>query len=827
MTKLISNFEQAFITDIKVSMIDNILSGGAISRTCSAEQFAQAIRVGGKSKEKIEQLRIIDRQADEDAYRKLKETLPAFTLSNFKDGKVINDNFLSSRAMPFDADHLSLDQIEDAKTKLESDPNVFLYFLSPGSEGLKFWALVELITDDSEYRRKYAAIKAYYEVKLGIELDKACSDPRRLTFVSYDPECCYKPFPIPFRDFPELEQKKTNRTAPAIGFLPIPGNNEEANINEALKHISPDSSYQDWLNVGMALHAWNSSIGFSIWDSWSKGSSKYKAGVCENHWKTFKSGGGVTIATLFDYAQKAGYKQQSRKAEYRSQEQQSTPKQEQSEVWEKPLPFSNHNHIGDDSFPLDILPNPLLNMADGLIRTMNIPASMAGSLMLSVISIALRKKYRVFIKDDHIQYGNLDLMLVVPVAGSKTPAIKACMPAFLDKQKEYAEMFQEELHNFYAVEKTYNHEISKIEKGKDDIETKTRKIIDFRKRIGERPTEKSLLCSNTSSEALERKLFENGESIGIICSEGRTVLEIIKGKYNSTGGTDCGVWLSGHAGDYIKIDRIGRKSFELFHPIMAALLALQPDALEAAGECPGLRHSGFLARWVYVCCDVRHSDYPSENIPLSIKDSFNGLLKKLINLSDEIERDVRLSGEAFSLWKQYHDQLKRVILANQLTISPMLIDCLNKLPEHIARLALILHVADCLANNVDSYTIEAGTMRNAIIAGDYYRKHIEKAVSTIGENETIVLGRKLWQWLHSKRQWLRSQRDIEGLGSIEAMKPKDIQQQEVCGLKEIDKLKPIIELLVQYGYLRHTEKAVKENSKKHSIYVLIPEEVVR
>lgn len=600
---------------------------------------------------------------------------------------------------------------------------------------------------------------------------------------------------------------------------------EEKDIVDALNCISPDCAYQPWLDLGMALHSWNNSLGLPIWDNWSEGSSKYKSGACAEKWKSFK-GSGITIATLFEMAKKGGYRQQSKKTEYYQQAQQSVPKPEQPEAWEKPLPFRNSTHIGDDSFPLDILPIPLQNMADGLIRTMNLPSSMAGSLMLSVVSIALRKKFKVFIKDDHIQYGNLDVMLVVPVAGSKTPAIKACMPAFLEKQKEYAELYQEELHNFYAVEKAYNHEITKIEKSKDDIEAKTRKIIDLRKRIGERPTEKSLLCSNTSSEALERKLFENNEAIGIICSEGRTVLEIIKGKYNSTGGTDCGVWLSGHAGDYIKIDRIGRKSFELFHPILAALLALQPDALEAAGECPGLRHSGFLPRWLYVYCDVRHSDYPSENISLSIKDSFNGLLKKIINLSDDIERDVKLSSEAFSLWKQYHDQLKRVILADQLTISPMLIDCLNKLPEHIARLALILHVADTISNNVDSYTIEADTMRDAIIAGDYFRKHIEKAVSTIGENENIVLARKLWQWLQSKRQWLKAQREKEGLGLIEAVKSKDIQQQEVCGLKGIDKLKPVIEILVQYGYLKHTEKAIKDNPKKHSIYMLIPEEVI-
>ena len=52
------------------------------------------------------------------------------------------------------------------------------------------------------------------------------------------------------------------------------------NILEALKYINVASlSYQEWVNVGMALKAEGYDV--SVWDEWSRNDSRYKAGECE------------------------------------------------------------------------------------------------------------------------------------------------------------------------------------------------------------------------------------------------------------------------------------------------------------------------------------------------------------------------------------------------------------------------------------------------------------------------------------------------------------------------------------------------------------------
>lgn len=59
-----------------------------------------------------------------------------------------------------------------------------------------------------------------------------------------------------------------------------------SNVLSALQHIDVSVlSYQDWINVGMALQA--EGYDCSVWDNWSRGDSRYHPGECERKWRTF------------------------------------------------------------------------------------------------------------------------------------------------------------------------------------------------------------------------------------------------------------------------------------------------------------------------------------------------------------------------------------------------------------------------------------------------------------------------------------------------------------------------------------------------------------
>ena len=81
--------------------------------------------------------------------------------------------------------------------------------------------------------------------------------------------------------------------------------NELKKIEVALDTIEPSTlTYQEWVSVLMALHS--ADVPVSTAEEWSSRDSRYKPGECEQKYKSFRRGHGVTIATLFDMAKKYG-----------------------------------------------------------------------------------------------------------------------------------------------------------------------------------------------------------------------------------------------------------------------------------------------------------------------------------------------------------------------------------------------------------------------------------------------------------------------------------------------------------------------------------------
>lgn len=73
---------------------------------------------------------------------------------------------------------------------------------------------------------------------------------------------------------------------------------------QCLTHIDPKRAdrYEDWLNVGIALH--NVGLCCGVWDEWSKQSDKYQADVCESKWGSFDGHRDrpLSVASLIQWA---------------------------------------------------------------------------------------------------------------------------------------------------------------------------------------------------------------------------------------------------------------------------------------------------------------------------------------------------------------------------------------------------------------------------------------------------------------------------------------------------------------------------------------------
>lgn len=82
----------------------------------------------------------------------------------------------------------------------------------------------------------------------------------------------------------------------------------KTNLLEILQHIPPDSlDYQEWVNIGMALHHEGHTA--ADWDDWSRADRRYKPGECFRKWEGFHGAASpVTAGTIVQLAKDRGWR---------------------------------------------------------------------------------------------------------------------------------------------------------------------------------------------------------------------------------------------------------------------------------------------------------------------------------------------------------------------------------------------------------------------------------------------------------------------------------------------------------------------------------------
>jgi hypothetical protein len=130
------------------------------------------------------------------------------------------------------------------------------------------------------------------------------------------------------KDWGIIEQHQLQEPKPApvatqsFDFTQLGSRLEDSDLDRAVKalqHISPDCDYDQWIELGQALHTEFGEQGLGPWMTWSMAGNKF-AGTkdIETHWKSFHQGKGVGLGTLFKHAKDCGYEPPTKQTERKS-----------------------------------------------------------------------------------------------------------------------------------------------------------------------------------------------------------------------------------------------------------------------------------------------------------------------------------------------------------------------------------------------------------------------------------------------------------------------------------------------------------------------------
>jgi len=115
------------------------------------------------------------------------------------------------------------------------------------------------------------------------------------------------------------EPKPTAPPSQSFDFTQLGSRLDDSDLDRAIKalhHISPDCEYDQWIELGQALHTEFGEAGLGPWMTWSMAGNKFQGTKdIEQHWKSFHQGKGVGIGTLFKHAKDCGYEPPTKQTE--------------------------------------------------------------------------------------------------------------------------------------------------------------------------------------------------------------------------------------------------------------------------------------------------------------------------------------------------------------------------------------------------------------------------------------------------------------------------------------------------------------------------------
>ena len=138
-----------------------------------------------------------------------------------------------------------------------------------------------------------------------------------------------------------------------------------------------------------------------------------------------------------------------------------------------------------------------------------------------------------------------------------------------------------------------------------------------------------IVADDVTPEAVASLLAESQGSIAIISAEGG-VFDIMAGRYNGNI-PNLDIWLKGHSGDTVRVDRKGRDTEYIPNPAMTIGLMIQPEVLKAIAGQPTFRGKGLIARFLYAIpvSNVGSRDTDADAVPEAVITAYEDVIRTL------------------------------------------------------------------------------------------------------------------------------------------------------------------------------------------------------
>jgi replicative DNA helicase len=467
--------------------------------------------------------------------------------------------------------------------------------------------------------------------------------------------------------------------------------------------------------------------------------------------------------------------------------------------WEPPTPLGDGGEV--PAFPVEVLPGWLSDYVAAVATATQTPPDLAGMLALAVLATVAAGAVEVEPRPGWREPLCVFVAVGMDAGARKSAVFTALTRPVADFERDQAAAALPGITETAVLRRIADQAAASAEAaaGKAPASEQERARAEAIVRAAEAsalvvPPVPRWLVDDATPEALAGLLATYGR-IALLSPEG-DVFDQMAGRYNQGAGPNLGVYLKGHAGDLLKVDRRGRPPEYVERPCLTIGLAVQPEVLHGLAGRPGFGGRGLLARFLYSLPQslVGHRQPGAPSVLQPVADRYALELQALaaalaVPAGDDGPALLALDQAAAELLLAFERELEPRLAADSGDLAH-LAGWAAKLAGATCRLAGLLHLASHLPDGW-ARPISADTFAGAIQLADYLTDHARAVFDLMGADSRVDDARWLLDWIGRTDRSQFSRRDAHQAARGRFRKATDLE--------------PTLALLEEHGYLRRVD----------------------
>ena len=449
-------------------------------------------------------------------------------------------------------------------------------------------------------------------------------------------------------------------------------------------------------------------------------------------------------------------------------------------------------------WPDDVFPGSIQDFVTALSASTETPPELSAMMVLAAISAAAQGKFRVRVKPDYFEPVNVWTCAGLPPGTRKTAvqgAATAPLSAWEKVQRDIAEPAIKQAQSNHATQTERIGQLRKMAgkaKGTEFDQLK-KEIAQLEADLPEIPTAPQVWAQDVTPENLGTIMADNNERMAILSDESG-IFDILAGRY-SGGIPNLDLFLQGHAGSPVRVNRGSRPPVFMQHPTLTFGLSPQPDVLRGLTEKPSFRGRGLLGRFLYAlpASNLGYRTLDARPMLPDTRARYEGILTAMLNHETGSDKDgnlfphvLKVSSDALQAWQTFAHKVEAGMREGGTFAH--LTDWAGKFPGAVARIAALMHIARHALVRPWEHEISLEDTTAALRMADALSAHALAVFDLMGADPALDGARVVLRW-------------IEREGKAE-FTFRDCHYAHKTRFKRAAELEPIIDVLIERHYIR-------------------------